>query len=116
MEIEQKDYKFNQILRELELKEVNITYLESLMKRKEEEIENLKHNQKLYLNTSSKNNNLNTDIKIDYNYQKLKKKIDSKIGTDESYPIKNQSTSKIIESHEIKIPGKIYSKRKIHNN
>ena len=46
----------------------------------------------------------------------IDKKIDSKIGTDESYPIKNQSTSKIIESHEIKIPGKIYSKRKIHNN
>ena len=43
------------------------------MKRKEEEIENLKHNQKLYLNTSSKNNNLNTDIKIDDNSQKLKK-------------------------------------------
>ena len=50
------------------------------------------------------------------NYMGIDKKIDSKIGTDESYPIKNQSTSKIIESHEIKIPGKIYSKRKIHNN
>lgn len=94
MEIEQKDYKFNQILRELELKEVNITYLESLMKRKEEEIENLKHNQKLYLNTSSKNNNLNTDIKIDDNSQKLKKN-DNLVENNSNFYFNNSSGFKI---------------------
>ena len=61
IELDQKDYKFNNLLRELELKEMRIESLENCIKRKEEEIETVKQNQKLYLNTSNKINNFNSN-------------------------------------------------------
>jgi hypothetical protein len=62
IEIEQKDYKYNSLLRELELKEMHIASFENLLKRKEEEIEKIRENQKLYLSTSFKNNLNNESV------------------------------------------------------
>ena len=78
MELDQKEYKYNNLLRELELKEIQIASLENLIKRKEEEIEKVNQNQKLYINSSSKTNNFqnNNERKEDYenkneaNYEK----------------------------------------------
>jgi hypothetical protein len=60
--MEQKDYKYNTLLRELELKEMHIVSFENLLKRKEEEIEKMRENQKLYLSTSFKNNLNNESV------------------------------------------------------
>lgn len=60
-EVEEKEYKFNNILRELEIKDMHIQSIESLLNRKEDEIEKLKETKRLFLNNQIKDQNFNND-------------------------------------------------------
>lgn len=74
-ENEEKEYKYNTTLRELEIKDMHIQSIESILSRKEEELEKLKETQRLFMNNYSKeqsqiydyNNNLNYQNQDNYN-------------------------------------------------
>jgi hypothetical protein len=68
-ENDEKDYKYNTLLRELEIKDMHIQSMESILYRKDEEIEKLKDTQRLFMNNYSKEQSQTYDYNNNSNYQ-----------------------------------------------
>jgi hypothetical protein len=65
--MDDRDYKYNNLLREIELKEMHITSLENQLKRKEDEIMSLKESKRMILNSQQHNMNNIEQMKKFYN-------------------------------------------------
>jgi len=88
-ENEEKEYKYITILRELEIKDMHIQSMESLLSRKEEEIEKLKETQRLFMsnmNNYSKEQSQTYDYNTNFNYTNQDYKNDQNFANSNEFP------------------------------
>lgn len=104
-EVEEKEYKYNNILRELEIKDMHIQSIESLLNRKEDEIEKLKESKRLFLNNHLKDQKINID-----NYNNEQNEIVYE------HEIQNYEGNKDFNSNQMKDIGSPFSNSDFQKN
>ncbi len=115
-EVEEKEYKYNNLLREIELRDIHIHTLEGMLSRKEDEIERIKEVQSKMKSFSDKNFNTSDFQFKSANFGSEDNRsfqFSSEFTKNEENERElNRMISQEVKNDIVKIPGKIYSKKK----
>jgi hypothetical protein len=116
-EVEDKEYKYNTLLREIEVKDMHIGQLETMLKRKDDELDNLRQTNSKILGGRTYSGGLSDNaFKTNNNYVDENRKFNSSDEFQKNEENENQLKRLMnnynSERSETKQPGKIYSIRK----